>query len=118
MSYFKIGSNDYSPYIRGLKIKKAANYNAQTNAAGDTVVDYINHKRKIEVEFIFLEDEVMQSLQQDIDAFNVSVSFRNPQIGTLEENVNCIVPNTDVEYFTIQVNRVLFKECTITFNEL
>ena len=60
----------------------------------------------------------MQRLQQDIDAFSVSVSFRNPQTGALEENVACIAPNADIEYFTIQKNRVLFKECTITFNEL
>lgn len=118
MAYFKIGSNDYSPYIRELKVKKAANYNSQTNAAGNTVVDYINHKRELDVGFIYLDDEIMQQLQTDIDAFEVSVSFRNPQTGALEEGVTCIVPDSDVEYFTIQVGRVLFKECEITFEEL
>ena len=47
MAYFKIGTTDYSKYVNALKVDRGANYNAQTNAAGDTVVDYINHKRTI-----------------------------------------------------------------------
>ena len=118
MAYFKIGNNDYSAYVKSLNISKEANYNAQTNAAGDTVVDYINHKREIEVGIIPLDDAVMSRLQTDLDKFNVSISFRNPKTNALEENVNCIVPESEVEYYTIQVGRVLYKEFEITFIEL
>ncbi|WP_299043897.1 hypothetical protein [uncultured Campylobacter sp.] len=45
MTYFKIGDVDFSMYVNELKVKKQHNYIAQTNAAGDSVVDYINSKR-------------------------------------------------------------------------
>lgn len=118
MAYFKIGDHDYSMYVNELKVAKEANYNAQTNAAGDTVVDYINHKREIEVGIIPLDDVAMKNLQADLDAFNVSISFLNPMTGTLETGVNCIIPDSEVEYYTIQVNKVQFKAFSLTFIEL
>ena len=118
MSYFKINSVDYSNYVNELKVDKEANYNAQTNAAGNTVVDFINHKRTIEVGIIPLDSAAMVNLQKAIDAFNVSISFRNPLTGALEENVNCIIPSNGVEYYTIQANKVLFNAFSLKFIEL
>ena len=118
MAYFKIGENDYSAFVNKLKIQRQVKYNAQTNAAGDTVVDYINTKRTIEVGIIPLTDAQMLQLQLDIAAFNVSLTFLNPQTNTLEENVSCIIPATDVEYYTIQANKTMFDGITLTFTEL
>jgi hypothetical protein len=118
MTYFKIGNKDYSMFVNELKVDKDVNYNSQTNAAGDTVVDYINSKRTIEVGIIPLNDTTMAALQSDLDAFNVSISFRNPKTNTLEENVNCIIPSTGIEYQMILVNRVLYKELSLKFIEL
>lgn len=118
MSYFKIGDNDYSIYTNELKIGKEANYTMQTNAAGDSVVDYINSKRVIEVGIIPVDDTAMAKLQADIDAFNVSISFRNPKTNALEENVNCIIPSNSVEYYTIQADKVSYKAFTLSFIEL
>ena len=118
MSYFKIGDVDFSPWVKTLKISKAANYSAQANAAGDTVVDYINTKHVIEVGFIYVDDDTMAAVQAAIDPFNVKISFLNPQTKALEENMNCIIPDDEVEYYTVQVGKVLFKEFTLTFNEL
>ena len=109
MAYFKIGDVDYSMYVNELKVNKSANYNVQQNAAGDSVVDYINHKREIEVGIIPLDDAAMAQLQTAIDAFNVSISFRNPQTNALEEHVHCIVPMATIEYSTIQVNIIIFS---------
>lgn len=118
MAYFKIGEKDYSMYVNELNISTDTNYNSQTNAAGDTVVDYINQKREIEVGIIPLDDTVMAELQADIGAFNVSISFRNPTTNVLEENVDCIIPSHDVEYYTIQVNKVMYNGLTLKFTEL
>lgn len=118
MTYFKIGDNDFSMYVNQLTITKAANYNAQTNAAGNTVVDLINHKRTITVGIIPLDNAAMIALQTAIDAFNVPVSFLNPLTGALEENVNCIIPANGVEYYTIQTGKTMFKAFTIDFQEL
>lgn len=118
MAYFKIGDNDYSSIVNSLKINHNSVYNAQTNANGDSVVDLINTKREIEVGIIPLNPTQMASLLADIDKFNVSISYRNPRTGALAENVNCIIPDDSIEYYTIQANKVLFKAFTLTFTEL
>ena len=118
MSYFKIGNTDFSMYVNELTISNAANYSAQTNAAGNTVVDYINHKRTIEVGIIPVDSAAMIALQSAISAFNVSISFRNPQTGALEENVACIIPESNVDYYTIQANKVRFNAFKLEFIEL
>lgn len=118
MSYFKIGNTDFSMYVNQLKVSSAANYSAQTNAAGNTVVDYINTKRTIEVGIIPLDSAAMIALENAIGAFNVSISFRNPKSGALEENINCIIPSRDIEYYTIQAQKVMYKAFTLKFTEL
>lgn len=118
MAYFKIDNVDFSKYVNELKINKKSVYNAQSNAAGNTVVDLINAKREIEVGIIPLNDAAMTQLQTAIDAFNVSISFRNPKTGALEEGVNCIIPDNNIEYYTIQANKVMFKAFTLKFIEL
>lgn len=118
MAYFKINGVDYSKYVNKLNIEKEVNYNAQTNASGDTVADYINAKRTIEVGIIPLDGETMAQLLTAIDAFNVSISFRNPVTNALEESVNCIIPDSGVEYYTIQADKVLFNAFSLEFIEL
>lgn len=118
MSYFKINNKDYSMYVSGLKIIKTNNYNSQVNAAGNAVVDYINSKRSIEVSIIPLDTVAMSDLLRAIDGFNVELSFRNPLTEELEEGVNCIIPSNDVQYYTIQVNKVMFNALTLIFTEL
>lgn len=118
MTYFKINNNDYSKYINALKVDTKSNYNAQTNAAGDTIIDYINKKRTIEVGIIPLDAAVMPNLKADIDKFNVSISYRNPDTNELIEGVNCIIPNNEIEYYTIQVGKVMYKAFTLQFEEL
>lgn len=118
MAYFKINGVDYSMYVNELKVKKAANYNSQTNAAGDTVVDYINSKRQIEVGIIPLNSAAMVELLTAVDGFNVSISFRNPLTGALEDGVNCVITDNEVEYYTIQIDKVMYKAFSLTFTEL
>ncbi len=116
--YFKIGDIDFSMYVNELKVNKEANYNAQTNAAGNTVVDYINSKRTIEVGIIPVDNADMVKLQNALDAFSVSITFLNPQTNELEENVSCIIPKSNVDYYTIQSNKVLFNAFRLEFIEL
>lgn len=112
-----IGENDYSMYCNALNITKSANYNAQTNAAGNTVIDYINSKREIEVGIIPLNADVMPSLLADIDTFNVYITIRNPYTNVME-TINTIIPSTNIEYYTIQINNVSYNAMTLTFVEL
>lgn len=118
MAYFKINNIDFSKYVNALKVDIVNNYNAQTNAAGNTVVDYINSKRVIEVGIIPVNQTAMIELQGALGAFNVSVSFLNPSTGLIEEDVNCIIPENGVEYYTIRADNVSFKAFEIQFAEL
>lgn len=118
MEYFKINDIDFSQYVSSLKVNKTATYNAQVNAAGNTVVDYINTKRTIEVGIIPVDAQAMVRLQQAIDGFQVYISFQNPTTNTLEENVNCVIPSSGVEFYTIQVGKVMYKAFNLTFTEL
>ena len=118
MAYFKIDNTDFSMFVNSLKIDRSAVYNAQTNAAGNTVVDYINTKRTIEVGIIPLNSDAMAALQTAIDKFSVTLSFRNPKTEALEEGVAAIIPNSGVEYYTIQSGNVSFKALKLQFTEL
>lgn len=118
MAYFKIGANDYSDYVNELKVENNTTYRAQTNAAGNTVVDNANTKRTIEVGIIPISADTMKSLMADVEQFQVNLSFLNPTTGELEEGVLCIIPTNMVEYYTIQVNKTSFKAFSLTFTEL
>lgn len=118
MSYFKIDNTDYSAYVSGLKVSNNASYNAQQNANYDTVVDYINTKRTIEVEIIPLDANKMASLLSAINNFSVSISFRNPRTNQLETGVDCIIASHIEEYYTIQDTKIMYKKFNLKFSEL
>ena len=117
MTYFKIGETDFSPFVSSLKVNTSVVYNSQTNASGNSVVDFVNSKRTIEVGIIPVDETAMLRLQQAIDAFSVSVSFLNPKTNALE-TITCIVPEDEVEYYTIRANNTSFKAYALTFIEL
>lgn len=117
MAYIKINDIDYSHICNELNVSVENNYNAQINAAGNTVIDYINSKHEIEVGIIPLDDAAMLSLMAEIEKFNVSLSFRNPRTNTLD-TINCIIPSTNIEYYTIQINKVMYNAMKLTFIEL
>ena len=116
MAYFKIGSTDFSNIVNELKVGSTSNYNSQTSAAGDTVVEYINTKRIIEVGIIPLDDTDMANLQTAINDFDVMISFRNPRTNQLE-TIFCIIPESGIEYYTIQANKVMYKAFKLKFIE-
>lgn len=117
MAYFKIGDVDFSPYTSGLVVNKAANYSAQTNAAGNTVVDLINSKVSLDVTIIPLKNEVMNQLKAEIDKFAVNVTYLNPATNELT-TIAAIIPDNSIEYYTIRPDWSMFKPITLTFTEL
>ena len=117
MSYLKIKGVDYSSFVSGLKVDKSFNYNAQTNAAGNTLIDLINSKRSVEATIIPLHSDTMATLQEALNSFKCQISFLNPQTKQLT-TINTIVSDVKVEYYTIQDSKTLYKAFTITFKEL
>lgn len=119
MAYFlKINNNDYSMYVNKLVVGTEHFYKSMTNAAGNTLVKFVNSKRTIEVGIIPLDDAAMMALLNDVDKFNVTISYRDPKTNTLVENVKCIIPNHLVEYYTIQAGNVSYKAFSLQIKEL
>lgn len=116
--YFKINNTDYSQYVNKLMIGKEHNYKSLTTAAGNTKVKYINSKRVIEVGIIPLDDTAMMQLLSDVDKFQVSISYLNPETNEIIENLDCIIPNHLIEYYTIQINNVMYKAFSLQIKEL
>lgn len=118
MAYFKIFNNDYSTYVSGLNIKTKNNYYEAENAAGNIIVDYINSKRVITVEIIPLKQETMEYLLNDLSNFNLTISFKNPSNGELEEDLPCIIADYTTDYYRIGENKTLYKKFKLKFEEL
>ena len=58
----------------------------------------------------------MAKLQTAINDFDVMISFRNPKTNQLE-TIFCIIPESGVEYYTIQANKVMYKAFKLKFIE-
>lgn len=119
MNYIKIGGMDWSSYCNKLTVITNKKYNAQTNAAGDTVIDYINSKRTIEVGFIHmdLDNETRFLLEDIVSGDNVYINFLNP-VTNKEEQINCYVGDSTFDYYTIRDDKLQIKPFTVKFVEL
>ena len=104
-------------YVNALKVYTESKYNLQTNASGDGVADYVNKKRTVEVGIIALDSNALKNIMSVIEDFNVTLTFRNPRTEELE-SISCIIPDAEVEYYTIQADKVMYKAFTLTFTEL
>lgn len=118
MTYFAIRDLDCSQYVRSLKVKTQDIYNSQTNARGNTVVDYIASKKIVEVEIIPLDDTTMAQILTAIKDFGLAISYREPQTNKLKTNMVCIVGDKDVEFYTIRADKIMYKALKLKFTEL
>lgn len=117
MAYFYIGTTNFSAYTSALEVKYKHSYSAQTNAAGNTVVDYITRKRTISVEIIALDDTAEKSILDAIDAFSVSVKILEPKTKAIA-TISCKVEDYSVSYYTIQESKTMFQKFKLKFTEL
>lgn len=117
MTYFKINNVDFSQCVNKLTIQTNHVYNARTNASGDKTVKYINTKHIITVGIIALTEADNAALVSAINQFRVTVSYRDPETKVLKE-AECIIPKNNIEYYTIQADKVMTKAYTLAFEEL
>ena len=116
--FFTINGNDYSMYVNKLVVGTEHFYKSMTNAAGNTLVKFVNSKRTLEVGIIPLDSNVMAQLLTDVDKFNVTISYLDPKTNNMVENMKCIIPNHLIEYYTIQVGNVSYKAFSLQIKEL
>jgi hypothetical protein len=117
--YFKINNIDFSHLVSGLKIgyETLVSENSGRNANGDTVIDVVNTKHKVYVNFRYTTHAEMSEFLRAISDYVVDVSFRNPQTGALSI-IKAYTGTPEPEYYTIQENKVIYKPMSINFIEL
>ena len=116
--YFAINGTDYSKYVNKLQVGTEHFYKSMSTAAGNTLVKYINTKRILEVGIIPLSGDAMTQFMQDVNDFQVMVSFRDPITNEVTENMKCIIPTHLVDYYTIQADNVQFRAFSLQIKEL
>ena len=117
MEYFFINNVDLSSIVNSLVVSEQANYTSQTNANGDMIVDYINSKKVVKVGIIPTTIETTAYLKSLIGQFDTTIKFLNPDTNELQE-IECILPQKEFTYYTINANASLLKQFELTFYEL
>lgn len=119
MNYFKIGNADFSSIVSGMKVgyETLVSDNSGRNAAGDTVIDVVNEKKKIYLQLRHTTEAEMTSFLNAISSYVVSVSFLDPRTNTLT-TIQAYTGTPEPEYYTIQPSGTIYKPMSLNFIEL
>ena len=118
MVYFMVNNKDFSPLVSGLKVgyETLVSDNSGRNAAGDTVIDVINRKRKVYINFRHTTREEMTSLLSAIRDYVVQVTFLNPETNGLE-SITAYTGTPEPEYYSL-ADKTIYKPMSLNFIEL
>lgn len=117
--YFKINNTDFSHLVSGLKVgyETLVSDKSGRNAAGDTVIDIINRKKKAYVSFRYMNDTEMASFLSAIADYVVNVSYLDSKTNTIQ-TFTAYTGTPEPEYYTIQPSGTLYKPMNLNFIEL
>ena len=116
--YFKINDKDFSFLVSGLKVgyETLVSDSSGRNAAGDTVIDIINRKKKVYVTLRHTTEEEMEEFLAAIEDYVVNISFLNPQTKAMT-TISTYTGTPEPEYYTIST-KTIYKPMNINFIEL
>lgn len=120
MAYFKINDVDFSHLVSGLKVgyETLVSDSSGRNAAGDTVIDVINHKIKVYVTLRHTTNDEMNSFLSTIDDYVVNITFLNPKTKALK-TITTYTGTPEPEYYTIEGKATpVYKPMSLNFIEL
>jgi hypothetical protein len=119
MSYLMINDVDVSDLVKSLKIgyETLVSDNSGRNANGDTVIDVINKKVKLQVVFRPMEDTEMKRLLGLIEDYVVIVTYRDAKTNG-DATITCYTGTPEPDYYFILDNRILYKELSLSFIQL
>ena len=119
MSYLIINGTDVSDLVRSLKVgyETLVSDDSGRNANGDTVIDVINKKVKLQTVFRPMEDEDMAKLLAAIDNYVIDVTYRDSKTNS-NKTITCYTGTPEPDYYFIHDNRVLYKEMSLNFIQL
>ena len=118
MAYLKINGVDYSHLVSGLKVgyETLVSDNSGRNAAGNTVIDVINHKIKVYTTLRHTTEAEMRSFLNAINGYVVDITFLNPKTNALT-TITAYTGTPEPEYYTIS-SSTIYKPMSINFIEL
>jgi 5'-3' exonuclease len=119
MSYLMINGVDVSGLVKSLKVgyETLVSDNSGRNANGDTVIDVINKKVKLQVTFIPMESADMARLLGAIENYVINVTYRDAKTNS-NKTITCYTGTPEPDYYFIHKDRVLYKEMGLNFIEL
>jgi 5'-3' exonuclease len=119
MSYLKINNTDVSDLVKGLKVgyETLVSDNSGRNANGDTVIDVINKKVKLQVVFRPMESDDMADLLAAIENYVIDVTYRDSKTNS-NKTITCYTGTPEPDYYFIHDDRVLYKEMSLNFIQL
>lgn len=119
MTILKIGDVDFSHLINTYKV----GYNvllsdkSGRNAKGNTTIDIINRKTKIECGFIPMNSDELKSLLAAIEPYAVDVTYLDSKTNT-EKTMKAYCSTAEPEYYRTIDGNILTKPMNINFIEL
>ena len=115
----KVGSSykDFSGLVSGLKVgyETLVSDSSGRNAAGDTVLDVINMKRKIYVTLKYTTFEQMQDFLAAIAPYQVEVEYLDPRDNTMQ-SAQTYTGTPEPEYYNVKLK--IYKPMNLNFIEL
>ena len=119
MSYLIINGTDVSDLVKSLKVgyETLVSDNSGRNANGDTVIDVINKKVKLQVTFRPMDDTEMANLLASFEDYVINVTYRDVKTN-INKTITCYTGTPEPDYYFIHKNRVLYKEMSLNFIEL
>lgn len=120
MIFFKIGTQDFSDYVQGLKcgFEVLLSEDSGRNAAGNNIVDIVNRKDKIYVTTRPLFADEMSKFLGAVQDFVVYISYYNPRTATIKSNVKCYIGTPEPEAYGMVNGKVLYKAMSLNFIEM
>lgn len=119
MSFLMISGIDVSDLVKSLKVgyETLVSDNSGRNANGDTVIDIINQKVKLQVTFRPMDSAEMARLLAAFEAYVVDVTYRDSKTNS-NKTITCYTGTPEPDYYFIHDDRVLYKEMNLNFIQL
>lgn len=119
MSVLIINGYDATDLVKGLRIgyETLVSEDSGRNAAGDTVIDIVNRKVKLYVNFRPMDGDEMAALLSSISDYVVNVTYRDSKLNTMK-TITCYTGTPEPDYYSLANGRVIYKEFGFNFIEL
>lgn len=119
ISYLVVNGTDVSNLVKSMKIsyETLVSDNSGRNANGDTVIDIVNKKVKLQVTFTPMNGESMSSLLSAIGNYVINVTFLDSRTHS-KTTINCYTGTPEPDYYWIHDDDIMYKEMSLNFIEL